>query len=232
VKFKVIATDIDGTITDKYERLHSAAIEKIREVEESGIKVILITGHMLCAAETLSAYIGTSGPIVSENGCVIVKKRWADPVIIGSRVNTEKALSVLKEHLGDYVRVKPIIKYRLVDISLERTFDPEVGNKILRENNVPAYLIDSNFAIHIVDIRVNKGTGAIKAGEMIEVPPDEMIGIGDGKNDVELLKSVGYGIALAHSPEKLKRVADYVTKKPYGEGFVEAVLHLKDEKLI
>ena len=232
MKFKVIATDIDGTITDKHERLYPKAIELIRELEKMGIKIMLVTGHMLCAAETLSHYIGTSGPIVSENGCVIVKKRWDDPIILGSRNNTEKALSVLKEYFGDSVKVKPIIKYRLVDISLKRTFNPDLGNKILNEKKIPAYLVDSNFAIHIIDKNVNKGVGTVKAGSLIGVTPNEMIGIGDGKNDYYLLKSVGYSIALAHAPEKLKEIADYVTRKPYGEGFVEAINYLKEQNLI
>ncbi|MFX0069022.1 MAG: phosphoglycolate phosphatase [Candidatus Hodarchaeota archaeon] len=230
--FRVVATDIDGTITHANKLLSFEAINEIRQLEERGIPVILVTGHMFCTAGTLSEYIGTSGPLVCENGSVVASERWKTPIVLGSRRKTDKALAVLRSELGELVKVKPHINYRLVDISLQRTFDVVKGNLILKKYNLGVYLMDSNYAIHITDDNVNKANGLRKAAEMINTRLNEIVGIGDGNNDISMIQETGYGIALNNAPEELKRVADYVTRSSYGKGFVEAIDHLKQNSLI
>ncbi|MFX1485540.1 MAG: phosphoglycolate phosphatase [Promethearchaeota archaeon] len=229
---KAVATDIDGTITYANKHLSFEAIDEIRRLEENGIPVILVTGHMLCVAGALSEYIGTSGPLVCENGSIVTSKRWKAPMILGSRRKTDEALAVLKRELGKQVEVKPHIDYRVVDISLQRTFDVNKGNLILEKYKLGVYLTDSGYAIHITDSDVNKAKGLRKAAEMIDIETSEIAGIGDGKNDIPLLEETGYSIALNNAPEELKRFADYVTRNSYGKGFAEAVNHLRQNRLI
>lgn len=38
-----------------------------------------------------------------------------------------------------------------------------------------------------------------------------------------MLESVGFGIAVANAHPSLKRIADYVTESPDGEGVIEAL---------
>lgn len=230
--FKAVATDIDGTITYANKYLSFEAIDEIRRLEEDGIPVILVTGHMLCVAGTLSEYIGTSGPLVCENGSIVTSKRWRAPLVLGSRKKTDKALAVLKRELGKQVEVKPHIDYRVVDISLQRTFDASEGNLILKKYKLGVYLTDSGYAIHIMDSDVNKAKGLRKAAEMMDLETSEIISIGDGKNDIPLLEETGYSIALNNAPEELKRIADYVTRSSFGKGFAEGVNHLRQNQLI
>lgn len=225
--FKAIATDIDGTITDSKLRIDPDAIVKIREFEDEGVPVILISGHGLCSVETLSEYIGTSGALVAENGCLAVQKRWGAPVMVGSRDVTEAAYRFLKQELGDRVILKPLNKYRLVDLSLRRTFDADEANELLRRKRIPASVVDSGFALHIIDVKANKGVGLVKAAELMGIKPSEIIGIGDGGNDYQFIKLAGYGIALGQAPEEVKRIADYVTDKTYAQGFLEAAEHIR-----
>ncbi|WEU39975.1 MAG: phosphoglycolate phosphatase [Candidatus Odinarchaeum yellowstonii] len=225
--FKALATDVDGTITDSKLRIDPEAIIRIREFEDRGIPVILISGHGLCSVETLSEYIGTTGALVAENGCLVVRKRWGDPVLVGSREVTELAYKVLKAKLGDKVILKPLNKYRLVDLSLKRTFNAEEANRILLDERIPASVVDSGFALHIIDSKVNKGVGLAKAAELMNIRLSEIIGIGDGGNDYHFIQSVGYGIALGQAPENVKKVAKYVTRETYAKGFIEAVEHAR-----
>jgi phosphoglycolate phosphatase (TIGR01487 family) len=225
--FKAIATDVDGTITDSNEKIDPEAIIKIRELEKLNIPVILISGHNLCSLETLSEYIGTSGPIVAENGCVVSKEPWGEPIIMGSRKITFKALNFLKQKFGDYkVKLKPLNRYRNVDLSLYRTFNTNEANELLKKENINAFVMDSGFAIHIIDSKINKGVGVKKAAELMGINTKEIIGIGDGGNDYHFLKEVGYSIALGHSHMKIKNIANFITKNSYGSGFVEAINHV------
>jgi len=224
--FKALATDVDGTITDSNEKIDPEAIIKIRKLEALGIPVILISGHTLCSLETLREYIGTSGALVAENGCLISVEKWGEPIIIGSREVTNKALKELKQHFGEQVKLKPLNKYRFVDLSLYRTFNVNEANKILKEANIRAFTMDSGFAIHIIDADVNKGVGLQKAAELMGINMEDIIGIGDGENDYHFLSRTGYSIVLNHATNKLKKLADYVAEKEYSKGFIEGITHI------
>lgn len=47
-----------------------------------------------------------------------------------------------------------------------------------------------------------------------------------------MLEVAGIGIAVANASDDVKRVADYVTRNPYGKGFAEAVEWLETRGLI
>ena len=49
------------------------------------------------------------------------------------------------------------------------------------------------------------------AGEL-RIAPEEVMACGNAENDRDMLLYAGYGVAVANSPESLKRDADYVTE--------------------
>lgn len=52
---------------------------------------------------------------------------------------------------------------------------------------------------------------------------ENVMGVGDGENDIDFLKEVGIKIAVANAEDELKEFADYVCEKPYGDGVQEAI---------
>lgn len=46
--------------------------------------------------------------------------------------------------------------------------------------------------------------------ELYRLKPEEAIAFGDGSNDIEMLQTVGTGIAMDNASEELKKVADEV----------------------
>lgn len=47
--------------------------------------------------------------------------------------------------------------------------------------------------------------------------------VGDGDNDIAMLKEVGFGVAMANAEEKVKAVADYITESNNDEGAAKAI---------
>jgi len=86
--------------------------------------------------------------------------------------------------------------------------------------------VDSGFAIHVKKPWINKGTGIEKACELLGIKPDEVAHVGDGENDLDAFRVVGYRVAVAQAPESLKQRANYVTERPYGDGGAEAIVHI------
>ena len=63
-------------------------------------------------------------------------------------------------------------------------------------------------AVDIIPADGGKGIGIKKVLEYYHLDQSESLAFGDGNNDIEILQSVGTGIAMANASDKLKEVAD------------------------
>ena len=216
-KIKAIAMDVDGTITDSSRKICINAIKAINQVEKKGIPVIIVTGNILCATKMLAIMLGTTGKLVSENGGVIEYKK--EKRILGNIKKCEEAFQYLKTK-------HPVIKVefsdqRISEVAIERTIKEEVVKAVLKDFDVEIY--DTNFAIHLTDPSVDKGTSLVMLASCMDIKSEEIMAIGDSENDIEFLQVAGLKVAVNNADKELKEVADYVTSKPYGDGFAEAV---------
>jgi phosphoglycolate phosphatase (TIGR01487 family) len=227
-KTQVIATDIDYTLTDADLRLDTTAVEKIRELEARGVKVILISGRNLPATGSLAQLIGTSGLVVAENGGVIAK--YQTPIQVLGRIdNARAALRILRKRMGRKVIERPDSKngMRLSSVSLERSFDFETARGLLQKSELKADLVDTGVTYILLDARVSKGFALARLARLVKLSLSHSAGIGDNYNDLSLFRKVGYKIAVANAPEEVKQLADFVCTHSYGQGFLEAVAHLE-----
>ena len=72
MKYKLLLADLDGTLTisrDSY-LVDLETIRLLRELESSGIKVGLVSGNSYPVLRGLATYLGLSGGVVAENGCI------------------------------------------------------------------------------------------------------------------------------------------------------------------
>lgn len=223
---KAISIDIDGTITYPNRRLHEKALEAIRLAESLGIPVMLVTGNSACFAYATSILIGTSGPFIAEDGGVI-GDRSNNRVFLGDMGDSMILWSELKRRYPS-AEMSNTMKYgeRRAGLVIKRTVPVEAVKTIIEELNLDLIAVDSGYAIHIKQPHVNKGEGIKKACKELGISPEQVAHIGDGENDLDAFKVVGYRVAVAQAPEILKREADYVTSKPYGEGGAEGVIHI------
>ncbi len=225
MEFKVLITDVDGTLTGEGTALHLPAVELIRKLARK-ISVILCSGNTACTLMTLSLYMGSNGPFIAENGGVIGAPFWKPPLqVLASKEAPLKALTVLKKVLGNTIQEIDQI-FRLTDVALRRTVAVEKLKEALSRSGIKVNIFDSGYAIHLADPNVSKATGIRETLKRLGIRSCEAVGIGDGLNDVDLLRECGYGVALRNAPQSLKEIADHVTTKPYGEGFVEAVTQI------
>lgn len=65
-------------------------------------------------------------------------------------------------------------------------------------------------AVDVIPATGGKGVGIEKILEHYHLKKEEAIAFGDGDNDIEMLKTVGLGIAMENGSEKLKAVADKI----------------------
>jgi Cof subfamily protein (haloacid dehalogenase superfamily) len=70
---KLVATDIDGTILIPEGEFTPGVKSCIKELEERGIKVVLVTGRMKSSAQIIADQLNLKGPIVSYQGGLVTE---------------------------------------------------------------------------------------------------------------------------------------------------------------
>jgi len=78
-------------------------------------------------------------------------------------------------------------------------------------------------ALDITDPRVNKGSSLELVSKEMGINLKNIMAMGDSENDIEFLRVAGYKVAVANADSELKDIADYVTRKSYGDGVAEAI---------
>ncbi len=222
ILIKAIAIDIDGTITYRDRRLDTSAVGAIRKAEAAGIPIVLATGNILCFAEAASVLLGTSGPIIAEDGGVVFDKLTRREYVLGDRVEADKGWAAVCRALKGLKQTRSS-NMRLTGLTLERTITAEQAMEVFRREGLGLVALDSGFAIHIKEPSVNKGNALRKVAQLLDLTTAEIAAIGDAPNDIEMLEIAGLSFAVANSHESVKRICTYVTAKPYGDGVAEAI---------
>lgn len=78
-------------------------------------------------------------------------------------------------------------------------------------------------SIEITAPGINKGTGIICLGEMLGIKKEEIMAVGDGMNDISMLREVGFPVAMGNGLEEVKKLAQYVTDSNNEDGVAKAV---------
>jgi len=222
-QIRALACDIDGTLTDgDNRRLHLGAVEALRGF---GVPVVLSTGNMSCSTYTYARAIGTCSVCISENGGVVSERPGGRECVMGDKEKLKSALQVMKENFKIDLFSE---KYRKAEYAMRRTFPVEGGRTLLREHGFDNLeLVDSGYALHLKTPGFDKGTGLVKAAEILDMEPKEFAAIGDGATDIEMFEMAGITVAVANAVPELKEVAHFVTEAPSGEGVVEALRYLQ-----
>lgn len=77
----------------------------------------------------------------------------------------------------------------------------------------------------ISELGMNKGNGIRIIAEKFGIDMEDTIGVGDGENDIEMLKLAGISIAMGNANDTLKEIADYVTTDVDNDGMYHAFKH-------
>ena len=70
---------------------------------------------------------------------------------------------------------------------------------------------------------VSKASALLRIGEKLGISTEEMMAFGDAENDMEMIKTVKYGIAMGNAMESLKKAAWDVTDTNDQMGIAKAL---------
>ncbi|TDL76127.1 Cof-type HAD-IIB family hydrolase [Peribacillus frigoritolerans] len=244
--FKIVFFDIDGTITNHDNgRISDKTKKVIKTLKTKGIKLVAATGRPLSMCEEIrelgiDTFITANGGYVKHKDVIIHKvpmDRNTVKEIVEFSHKEQHGLSFYTEKFCmNGVKEDEISKALKETLSLDEY--PELDDLIYNEDVYLMCLFATDaivekykesfpllnfrrwhpYVLNILQEDVSKSLAILKVLDYYGLDRTEAIAFGDGDNDIDMLELVGLGIAMGNGSEKLKKVADYVTKKSGEDG--------------
>jgi hydroxymethylpyrimidine pyrophosphatase-like HAD family hydrolase len=83
------------------------------------------------------------------------------------------------------------------------------------------YVVGWTAWLDLAPVGVSKASGLATVAAELGVEQADVLAIGDGRNDIEMLRWAGRGVAMGQSVEEVRTAADHVTASVHDDGVVE-----------
>ncbi|MFD0681557.1 MULTISPECIES: Cof-type HAD-IIB family hydrolase [unclassified Paenibacillus] len=248
---KLAAFDVDGTLRDR-DYLPESTRTALLRLKEQGIALALCTGRSEYEMQSLWKELAIdwavtcNGSHIGHQGKTVYGNAFPNETIIGwlqeaKRLNHtlllygSELMFTNKEDSEYFRQAQQEIGFMEPVLLQDNDEVPDIYQCIIfcEEQDETSYLQEykNSYYIHrwrpwAVDINpngMNKAVGLQKLLDHLGLDPSEVAAFGDGLNDLELIESVGTGIAMGNACEDLKEKARFVTKSLHEDGIAYAV---------
>ena len=136
-----------------------------------------------------------------------------------------KEIHTVYDNLLEHVVQKgePIVKMRVNFLSVEERIHAMDKIKSAFDIEISS---TSGKDIGITPLGANKGSGVEALCKHLGLDTSNVIAFGDGGNDVEMLKRVGFAVVVGNGQDSAKAVADYIAKPVWEDGVALAISEL------
>lgn len=259
MKYRLIASDVDGTLFQSGNQMEEKTVELITRYQRLGGMFTLATGRMKKAIEPFIQTLKIKVPVIVYNGAQVI-----DPLtdqLIYSRQLTpafaERAIEMLKTFpLSPVIHVQqqPYVtefNQRVLAHMEKDGIECLVANDLrvllakgptkilvmgdpaalieyentLKQASLPGYqtvFSDKNY-LEILPEGASKGDALRLLATRLGLSMEEIVAVGDERNDISMITSAGLGVAVANADEEVKKRADMVTKGSWNRGLEEVI---------
>ncbi|MDQ6599007.1 HAD family hydrolase [Bacillus salipaludis] len=254
---RAVFIDMDGTLLTASNNITRRNMEGIYKLMNQGVKVFLATGRHYEVTAPYHKEIGLQTPMICLNGAAIHDAVTGRAIQMKTvRLNEERFHDLTAEnpcnvmihtvnglycketneeidywtkvgqippsYIGDLrqANYQDVLKYSV------RTGIPSQEFSAMFKNE--ADVINWNDGFELVAPNVSKWSAIRSLLREFRISPNEVVAIGDGPNDIEMLRHVGTGVAMGNASEEVKAAADFVTGHHENDGlaeFIERYLH-------
>lgn len=254
---KAVFFDIDGTLlSHTHCHVPASTLEALNRLKENGIKTFIATGRHASEMAKLPLNTDDFEGFVTLNGqyCynqerlifdLPIDQRDLNAMLDDLKQNRYPCIFVEADRMyinynDDYVQmVQKAISSPLPEIG-----DPSQagGRKIYQlipyvtkelEDHIMSLMPHSQptrwheLAIDIIPAEGGKQNGIRKMLEYYHINRDEIMAIGDGENDLDMMEFAGISIAMGNAVPSVKAAAGYVTDDVDHDGIYNALKHFQ-----
>ena len=237
---RLVALDIDGTLVDGFGEMPPEIHAAVRRVVDAGVPVVLSTGRSWVATRPVFEHLGLPpGWAVSANGAIVVtyppfevrRQVRFDPSDVVRQVAAVAPHALIGvQDLNRWRVSRPFPDGELQGDVLVQSIDElcahEVSRVVVREPNSSeqvfaelvaklglhevSYFVGWSAWLDIGPRGVDKAHGLAMVCEDLGIDPADVLALGDGRNDIEMLQWAGRGVALGDAPWEVRAAADDV----------------------
>lgn len=248
---KLVALDIDGTLVDGYGHLPPEIHEAVQRVVEAGVPVVMSTGRSWLGAKEVRDQLGLpAGWSVVSNGAVVVtdppfrimhETRFdpSDVVRQVAELAPDARIAVqdgadwrVNRHFPDgeltgVVNIETIEELASREVARVVIRQPESSEEVFAELvarlglQEVAYFVGWSAWLDIAPRGVDKAHGLAVVCDALGIDRADVLALGDGRNDIEMLEWAGRGVAIGDAADEVKAAADHVTGTFHDLGTVE-----------
>lgn len=214
MRFKVFATDYDGTLAH-HGKVDADTIAAVERVRASGRKTFMVTGREIEDLRNTFDRFDLFDVIVGENGALLHYPGSNELQLLHDPPPTAFADKLRSAN------VTPLSIGHVIVATVEPN-DTTVLHAI-KELGLELEIIFNKGAVMVLPTGVNKATGLKAALKECGFKPEETVGVGDAENDHAFLTYCGCGVAVSNALPSLKQAADLVTSASHGQGVTELI---------
>lgn len=244
-KYKVIISDIDGTLTPNIPNIlpTQRVTEKIHQAKEQGFVFCLATGRPFSLIKYLIDHLGDIGPCITDNGAVIMNSKDCSVIweSLLSHGRASRILELLKpfklvrascdiDRLENPINIPELTKIRKVSVHNITIVEAEkIIEKVCSELKdvagvkASSYERDDLVDVYFSNINATKQHAVLELSKILGINHKEIIGVGDGYNDFPLLMACGLKVAMGNAVKELKDIADYVAPTIEEDGLAHVI---------
>ena len=252
---KLLFFDVDGTLYNSKKQLPSSAKEAIIQARENGHEIAIATGRAPFMIQDLldelqiDTYVTFNGQYVVYKGKVIFTDQIPNEelqrvlafgksndhpfVFINDRemIATSPNHASIAESLATLHYPYPVIdaNYYLNEPVYQTLLFARQHEQLIYEEKFPTvqFIRWHEYSCDMLPASGSKARGIQKLIEHIQVPMEDVIAFGDGLNDVEMLSSVGLGVAMGNGHDQAKAAASLIADHVDQDGLAKAMRTLK-----
>lgn len=251
----ILFFDVDGTLYNEEKKIPQSAKEAVWKARQNGYEIAVATGRAPFMIQSvleelqIDTYVTFNGQYVVHKGDVIFEDgvpvdQLTDIIKFGHErnhpvvfIDDKKMIASVKddnfieESLGTLHYPYPAIDpsfYKKHVVYQTLIFMEEKDEQVYKEKFSEVQFVRWHpFSCDILPKKGSKARGIKILLEKMGIPLKNAFAFGDGLNDIEMLQTVGTGVAMGNAHHQVKRVADVIADHVDNDGLAKIMKQLK-----